>query len=168
VRRKDGVVVWVIQRLMTFGISLGAFVNMKICFPTSYTSFKSRRALSRFLMTLRKNANLQARQYDVLADGVVVGRIMKAKAAPVDAPWMWTLIFGYHEDRTPTHGCHARGGNGQCRGPRESCSAPRPASTTPGSEFSRGRAVNGRLGIRRARSRHRSLLTRRATLVGIL
>jgi hypothetical protein len=41
-------------------------------------------------MTLRKNANLQARQYDVLADGVVVGRIMKAKAAPVDAPWMWS------------------------------------------------------------------------------
>jgi len=29
--------------------------------------------------------------FDVLADGVVVGRIMKA-------------AFGYHEDRTPTHG----------------------------------------------------------------
>jgi hypothetical protein len=28
---------------------------------------------------------------DVLADGVVVGRIMLANAAPVDAPWMWTL-----------------------------------------------------------------------------
>jgi hypothetical protein len=25
-------------------------------------------------------------------------------AAPVDAPWMWTLAFGHHEDRTPTHG----------------------------------------------------------------
>jgi hypothetical protein len=42
--------------------------------------------------------------YDVLADGVVVGRIMKAAAAPVDAPWLWTLAFGHHEDRTPTHG----------------------------------------------------------------
>ncbi len=42
--------------------------------------------------------------YDVLADGVVVGRIMKVNAAPQDAPWMWMLIFGYHEDRTPTHG----------------------------------------------------------------
>ena len=42
--------------------------------------------------------------YDVLADGKVVGRIMKAAAAPVGQPWMWTLLFGYHEDRTPTHG----------------------------------------------------------------
>jgi hypothetical protein len=41
--------------------------------------------------------------YDVLADGVVVGRIMKASAAPEGTPWLWTLIFGYHEDRTPTH-----------------------------------------------------------------
>jgi hypothetical protein len=40
----------------------------------------------------------------VLAEGVVVGRIMRAAASPVDAPWLWTLAFGYHEDRTPTHG----------------------------------------------------------------
>lgn len=42
--------------------------------------------------------------FDVLADGAVVGRIFKANAAPVGTPWMWTLAFGYHEDRTPTHG----------------------------------------------------------------
>jgi hypothetical protein len=42
--------------------------------------------------------------YDVLADGVVVGRIMKAAAVRVDMSWMWTLSYGYHEDRTPTHG----------------------------------------------------------------
>jgi hypothetical protein len=42
--------------------------------------------------------------YDVLADRAIVGRIFKAIAAPVGAPWMWTLVFGYHEDRTPTHG----------------------------------------------------------------
>jgi hypothetical protein len=42
--------------------------------------------------------------YDVLADGVVVGRIFKANAAPVGTPWMWTLAFGHREDRTPTHG----------------------------------------------------------------
>jgi hypothetical protein len=42
--------------------------------------------------------------YDVLADGVVVGRIMETAAAPVGQPWMWTLLYGYHEDRTPTHG----------------------------------------------------------------
>jgi hypothetical protein len=39
--------------------------------------------------------------YDVLADGVVVGRIMKAAAKPADASWLWTLAFGQHEDRTP-------------------------------------------------------------------
>jgi hypothetical protein len=45
--------------------------------------------------------------YDVLADGIVVGRIMKAAAVPVGMSWMWTLAFGYHEDRTPTHGYEA-------------------------------------------------------------
>ena len=42
--------------------------------------------------------------YDVLANGVVVGRIMKTASAPVGTPWLWTLAFGQHEDRTPTHG----------------------------------------------------------------
>jgi hypothetical protein len=37
--------------------------------------------------------------FDVLADAVVVGRIFKANAAPFGSPWMWTLAFGYHEDR---------------------------------------------------------------------
>jgi hypothetical protein len=37
--------------------------------------------------------------FDVLADGAVVGRIMKVHAA---------LAFGQHEDRTPTHGYAAR------------------------------------------------------------
>jgi len=45
--------------------------------------------------------------YDVLADGVVAGRIFKAAASPVGSPWMWTLAFGHHEDRTPTHGYEA-------------------------------------------------------------
>ena len=39
--------------------------------------------------------------YDVLADGAVVGRIMKAAAAPVEMSWMWTLMFGYHENHMP-------------------------------------------------------------------
>ena len=42
--------------------------------------------------------------YDVLADGVVVGRIFKVHAAPEGSPWMWALALGHHEDRTPTHG----------------------------------------------------------------
>jgi hypothetical protein len=32
--------------------------------------------------------------YDVLADGVVVGRIVKAAASPVGKFWMWTVLFG--------------------------------------------------------------------------
>jgi hypothetical protein len=42
--------------------------------------------------------------YDVVADGKVIGRIMRAAAAPEGAPWLWTLAFGHHEDRTPAHG----------------------------------------------------------------
>ena len=45
--------------------------------------------------------------FDVLCDGVVVGRIMKAAAVPVGMSSMWTLAFGYYEDRTPTHGYEA-------------------------------------------------------------
>jgi hypothetical protein len=40
--------------------------------------------------------------FDVLADGVTVGRIFRAAASPVGSPW--TLAFGHHEDRTPMHG----------------------------------------------------------------
>jgi hypothetical protein len=32
---------------------------------------------------------------------------MKAASATVGAPWLWTLAFGQHEDRTPTHGYEA-------------------------------------------------------------
>jgi len=42
--------------------------------------------------------------FDVLANGEVVGRILKANAAPVGSPWMWTLIFPHHEGHSPTHG----------------------------------------------------------------
>jgi len=45
--------------------------------------------------------------YDVFADGGVVGRIFKAAASPVGTPWMWTLAFGHHEDRSPTDGYEA-------------------------------------------------------------
>jgi hypothetical protein len=41
--------------------------------------------------------------YDVLANGEVVGRIFKANAAPVGSSWMWRLIFPHHEGRSPTH-----------------------------------------------------------------
>jgi hypothetical protein len=43
----------------------------------------------------------------VLGDGVVVGRIFKVHAEPEGTPWMWTLAFDHHEDRTLTHGYEA-------------------------------------------------------------
>jgi hypothetical protein len=42
--------------------------------------------------------------YDVLCEGAAVGRVIKAAAAPVGTPWLWTLTYGHHEDRTLTHG----------------------------------------------------------------
>jgi hypothetical protein len=50
----------------------------------------------------RPSGEWKDNDYDVLADGKVVGRIMKAAAVPVGMSWMWTLAFGHHEDRTPT------------------------------------------------------------------
>jgi hypothetical protein len=46
--------------------------------------------------------------YDVLCEGEVAGRIMKAAAAPVGQPWLWTLAYGYHEDRKRTNNCNCR------------------------------------------------------------
>ena len=42
--------------------------------------------------------------YDVLADGKVVGRIFKSAKSPIGTPWMWTLAYSFHKDRTRTHG----------------------------------------------------------------
>jgi hypothetical protein len=42
--------------------------------------------------------------YDVFAEGEPVGRIMRVYAAPPETPWMWTLAYGHHTDRWPTHG----------------------------------------------------------------
>jgi hypothetical protein len=45
--------------------------------------------------------------YDVLAGGIVIGRILKSAAAPVGMPLLWTLAYGHHEDRTPIYGYEA-------------------------------------------------------------
>jgi len=49
----------------------------------------------------RRSGEWNDDDFDVLADGVVVGRIFKADAAPTRTPWMWTMLFNY---RWPTHG----------------------------------------------------------------
>ena len=48
--------------------------------------------------------------FDVLTDGIVVGRTFKAAASPVGRPWMWMRIFAYHEGPNP----HARPRAGIC------------------------------------------------------
>jgi hypothetical protein len=72
--------------------------------------------------------------YDVLADGVVVGRIMKAYAAPVGSPWFWTLGYGYHRARSPTQRlCRdARGCDGSvCQKLAAAAAMKRPAALRP-------------------------------------
>jgi hypothetical protein len=53
----------------------------------------------------------------VLADGAVVGRIFKSNAGACRNAWLWTLAFGHHEDRSPTHGLRGdpRGRDGGVR-----------------------------------------------------
>jgi hypothetical protein len=70
--------------------------------------FRKKLALDSHSSTARRRAaylvEWSNNDFDVLADGAAVGRIMKVHAAPVGTPWMWTLAFGQHEDRVPTHG----------------------------------------------------------------
>jgi len=40
--------------------------------------------------------------YNVMCEERIVGRIMLS--ADAQFPWVWTLTYGHHEDRTPTHG----------------------------------------------------------------
>jgi hypothetical protein len=54
--------------------------------------------------TSRSSGGWNDDDFDVLADGAVVGRIMRAAASPETAPGLWTLAFGQQEDRWPTHG----------------------------------------------------------------
>jgi hypothetical protein len=46
--------------------------------------------------------------WDVIgADGTLIGRIFEATTSPVGTPWMWSITYGDHEDRTPMHGYEA-------------------------------------------------------------
>src|SRR5262249_39470782 len=47
--------------------------------------------------------------FDVLRNGVMVGRIMKAAASPVGSPWLWTYGFNPPTDarlRADARGCY--------------------------------------------------------------
>jgi hypothetical protein len=43
--------------------------------------------------------------FDVICEGQMVGRIFQGgHSAPSEKPWFWGFAYGYHQDRTPTHG----------------------------------------------------------------
>jgi hypothetical protein len=65
----------------------------------------SRRSSSNARFGFSPTQRVERRRLRLLADGVVVGRVFRAAASPEGSPWMWTLAFRHHEDRTPTHGC---------------------------------------------------------------
>jgi hypothetical protein len=50
----------------------------------------------------RPSGQWHDKDFDVVANGEIVGRIFKAGVS-VARPWMWTSILP-HEDRTSTHG----------------------------------------------------------------
>jgi hypothetical protein len=103
--------------------------------PTQNLSapFQVRREMAGSMILKRASASRSSGEwndddFDVLADGVVVGRSFKANAAPVGAPWFWTLdinlpleanvstsrhLFGFRIFRTRIryHLCKLRGPN---------------------------------------------------------
>jgi len=52
----------------------------------------------------RPSGEWDADDFEVAADGAVVGRIFRANAAPVGTPWMWSFILPHQQGRSPTHG----------------------------------------------------------------
>ena len=38
-------------------------------------------------------------EYEVIADGQVVGRISLFSSSPARTPWMWSIDFAFHEGR---------------------------------------------------------------------
>jgi hypothetical protein len=59
------------------------------------TKYDTRRIAAKVLCcNERLSGEWRDDDYDVLADGVVIGRIMKASVTPEATPWMWMLAFG--------------------------------------------------------------------------
>jgi hypothetical protein len=60
-------------------------------------------AMSSLLILKRPSASCPSGgwndDYDVLADGAVVGRISLTPDAPQNRRWLWTLAYGQHKDR---------------------------------------------------------------------
>jgi hypothetical protein len=57
--------------------------------------------------TSRSSDEWSEDDYDVLEDGVVVGRIFTSLVAPKDAPWFWNLAHAHVAGQRPTSGTAA-------------------------------------------------------------
>src|SRR6478752_3035414 len=81
--------------------------------------------------------------YDVLADGIVVGRIMKAAAVPAGLSWMRTLAFDYFLIALPALAWFEAHGEGAARQRTmvEAVSPPSPSSPVDVPSGSNGRAA---------------------------
>ena len=51
-------------------------------------------------LTMRPGQN----DYEVIADGQVIGRISLFSSSPAGTPWMWSIDFASHEGREYTLG----------------------------------------------------------------
>jgi hypothetical protein len=58
-------------------------------------------------LLLKRGGRRGEESYDVIADGIVVGRIMMFADTPAGRPWIWSVAYGHDEGRTPTHGYEA-------------------------------------------------------------
>jgi hypothetical protein len=56
------------------------------------------------LILKRASESDPADNYEVLADDVLVGRIMRVAAASERTPCFWSLASDYRKDRAATHG----------------------------------------------------------------
>ena len=54
-------------------------------------------------LLLKRATAASGEVYDVLSGSRIVGRILLSDASPA-SQWVWTVSYGYHEGRTPTHG----------------------------------------------------------------
>jgi hypothetical protein len=61
--------------------------------PVGYAVGRAQQLILKRASASRPSGEWSEDDYDVLADGAVVGRIMKAAASPVGATWMRTLAF---------------------------------------------------------------------------
>jgi len=54
-------------------------------------------------LLLKRATAASGEVYDVLSGSRIVGRILLSDASPA-SQWVWTVSYGHHEGRTPTHG----------------------------------------------------------------